>query len=120
MTVWMKTLSVVTLTAAGLGLTANTALAHGPGRMADRQEQRVDHRQHRQAARIEQGVESGQLTAREQARLQHQQQHINRLERHTEADGHVTAQEALRMEKAQDRASRQIYRQKHDRQQRGG
>lgn len=120
MTSWIKTLSAVTFTAAGLGLFAGTALAQGSTRLGDRQQQRVDHRQDRQSDRITQGVASGQLTVREQARLEKQQRHINRLERHTEADGQVTAKEALRMEKAQDHASHKIYRQKHDAQQRGG
>ena len=35
------------------------------------------------------------------------------------ADGHVTAREAVRVEHAQDRASRRILRNKHDRQSRG-
>lgn len=117
---WIKTLSAVTLTAAGLGLFAGSALAQGTASLADKQAQRVDNRQERQSDRITQGVESGQLTVREQARLEQQQRHINRLERRTEADGKVTAKEAVRMEQAQDRASHQIRRQKHDRQQRGG
>ena len=120
MTSWIKTLSAVTFTAAGLGLFSGQALAQGDTSLADKQAQRVDNRQERQSDRITQGVESGQLTVREQARLEQQQRHINRLERRTEADGKVTAKEAVRMEHAQDRASHQIHRQKHDRQQRGG
>jgi hypothetical protein len=116
----IKTLSAVTLTAAGLGLFTGSAFAQGTSSLADKQAQRVDNRQERQSDRITQGVESGQLTVREQARLEQQQRHINRLERRTEADGKVTAKEAVRMEQAQDRASHQIRRQKHDRQQRGG
>lgn len=117
MNAWIKTLSVVTFTAANLF--AGTAQAQTSGSLDDKQQERVDNRQERQADRITQGVESGQLTAREQARLAKQQRHVKRLERHTEADGQVTAKEAVRVEKAQDRASRKIYRQKHDRQDRG-
>ena len=105
---WLKS-----LTAAAIGLTVFAGQAHA----SDLQSQRVDNRQARQSDRITQGVESGQLTVREQARLEKQQRHINRLERRTEADGNVTANEAVRVERAQDRASRQIRHNKHDRQQ---
>jgi hypothetical protein len=39
---------------------------------------------------------------------------INRAEDKAKADGTVTAQERRRLHKAQNRASRDIYRQKHD------
>lgn len=114
MTFCSKTLSAVAFSAASLF--AGHALAHEGG-PADAQQQRVDNRQDRQSDRITHGVESGQLTVREQARLEQQQRHINRLERRTEADGYVSRREAVRVEKAQDRASHDIRRQKHDRQQ---
>jgi hypothetical protein len=75
---------------------------------------RVDTRQAHQQARIHRGVSSGALTPREQHRLQHQQQHIARAEAHAKADGRVTAQERQRLTQLQDRASRDIRRQKHD------
>lgn len=81
---------------------------------AERQAQRADHRQARQAARIDQGAASGQLTRREEHRLEHQQQHIANMEHRMESDGVVTGREAVRMEHAQDRASRNIYRKKHN------
>ena len=77
---------------------------------------RVDARQAHQQARIHRGVASGALTPREQHRLQHQQRHIARAEAHAKADGRVTAQERQRLTQLQDRASRDIRRQKHDRQ----
>lgn len=80
---------------------------------------RVDRRQMRQGARIRQGVRSGQLTGREAAGLRAQQGHIRRLENRAEADGVVTPQEKQRLEKAQDRASKNIYIQKHDAQTQG-
>lgn len=117
MTSWLKPLTAAALTAVGLTVFTGSALAQTPAHLAHKQEQRVDNRQERQSDRITQGVESGQLTVREQAHLEKQQRHINRLERRTEADGKVTAKEAVRIEKAQDRASRQIRHNKHDRQQ---
>jgi hypothetical protein len=77
---------------------------------------RVDNRQDRQAARIEQGAASGALTGREQRRLNREQRAIDRKEQKVEADGKVTPKEARRLEHMQDRASRDIRRQKHDRQ----
>jgi UDP-N-acetyl-D-mannosaminuronate dehydrogenase len=118
---WISTLTAVTLCVAGLGLPAASALAQDGATTtpADLQQKRVDKRQARQHDRIAQGVSSGELTVRERARLAKQQRHVRQLERRTEADGQVTAKEAVRMEKAQDHASQQIYRQKHDEQQRG-
>lgn len=79
---------------------------------------RADQRQENQAARIRQGVRSGELTGPETRRLVKGQRHVNRLERGANADGDVTAAERVRIEKAQDRQSRRIYRQKHDAQDR--
>ena len=102
---WLKP-----LTAAALGLTLFTGLAHA----GDLQSQRVDNRQDRQSHRIGQGVASGAITPVEQARLAQQQRHIHRLEGRIEADGQVTGKEAVRIEKAQDRASHKIRRTKHN------
>lgn len=95
---------------------AAASLAQAQVVMGDAQQDRVDNRQDRQAARIGQGVASGELTRHEIAALMRQQNHIHRLERRTEADGVVTGREARRMESAQDRASARIYHHKHDRQ----
>lgn len=78
----------------------------------------VDARQQRQHQRIEQGVASGELTRREAHRLHAQQRAIARAETRAGADGHVTAAERSRLHHLQDRASRDIHRQKHDRQHR--
>lgn len=80
---------------------------------------RRDRRQNHQGARIRQGVRSGELTQGEARAVQAQQGHVRRIERRAEADGVVTEAEKLRIEKAQDRSSRQIYRLKHNGQDRG-
>jgi len=118
MITWHKTLSATAIAALSLTLFVGSAVAQTPDTPTTPQEQRVDARQERQAARITQGVHSGQLTLREQRRLQRQQRHVNHMERRIEADGTVTGKEALGIEKAQDRASHKIRRNKHDRQQR--
>jgi hypothetical protein len=79
---------------------------------------RVDQRQANQERRIDQGAASGQLTRRETRRLQREQAAIDRAENRAKADGVVTPQERKRLHGMQDQASKDIARQKHDRQQR--
>lgn len=76
----------------------------------------VDKRQQIQQHRIEKGVESGALTETEAARLAKRQQKIEADKQKALADGAVTKRERVRLHQEQDRVSRQIYRQKHDRQ----
>jgi len=76
----------------------------------------IDQRQANQEQRIDQGIASGQLTQREAGRLEQQQQHINTIEDKSKSDGVVTKKERARLHAAQDKASKKIYRQKHDRQ----
>ena len=93
------------LGAAVLGLAATPA------------EARINQRQGHQQQRIWHGVHSGQLTAREAARLEYQQARIAGYEARSRRDGPgLTRAERLRLERMQDRASRSIYRQRHDRQ----
>jgi polyhydroxyalkanoate synthesis regulator phasin len=80
---------------------------------------RRDNRQANQGARIREGVKSGELTHREAKRLRKEQRAINRTERRMEADGEVTTREKARLERMQDRACKDIYRQKHYQQERG-
>lgn len=79
---------------------------------------RIDQRQANQEQRIDQGVASGQLTAPEAARLEAGQAHVQRMEDRALSDGTMTKKERVRIEHAQDRQSRRIFRQKHDRQHR--
>jgi hypothetical protein len=74
----------------------------------------VEKRQQLQQERIGQGVASGQLTPQETVRLEKQQAGIERAQDRAEADGKVTPKERARLKKKQDRASRRIYREKHD------
>jgi flagellar motility protein MotE (MotC chaperone) len=77
---------------------------------------RADVREVLQEQRIERGIASGALTAKETHRLDQQQQRIDTMEAKAKADGKVTRGERAHLEHAQDRASRNIYRQKHDKQ----
>ncbi|MFN3567089.1 MAG: hypothetical protein ACK4V1_14025 [Burkholderiaceae bacterium] len=67
-----------------------------------------------QERRIEQGLQSGQLTTREAARLQAEQARIDKMQSNALRDGQLTAHERARIDAAQDKASADIYKQKHD------
>jgi Ni/Co efflux regulator RcnB len=82
-------------------------------------EARVNQRQAAQHHRIAQGVKSGELTRHEATQLRQQQRHIAAYEARSRADGRgYTARERARTEAMQDRASRNIQRQKTDAQRR--
>jgi hypothetical protein len=68
-----------------------------------------------QQQRIEQGLQSGQLSTLEAGRLEREQQAIDRQQaRAMRTGGTLTAQEQARIRREQNAASRSIYRQKHD------
>jgi hypothetical protein len=79
---------------------------------------RIDQRQVNQQHRIEQGAKSGALTPKEVARLEKGQQHVQRMEKRAMADGKMTPKERSRIELAQNKQSRKIYNESHDRQRR--
>jgi hypothetical protein len=79
---------------------------------------RVDHRQKAQRHRIQNGVRTGELTRAEAADARHDQRAIIRSERRAKADGVVTPYERARLDHKQDKAGRQLYRNKHDAQDR--
>jgi len=110
----MKTfhlISAAMLTASCVAVSAQTAVS-APGANTPR----IDQRQANQEQRIDKGIASGQLNKRETHRLENEQAHINKAEDKAKADGSVTAQERKRLTKMQNHASRDIYRQKHDKQ----
>jgi len=73
-------------------------------------------RQGAQQARIAQGAGSGELTRRETRVLEREQKKIQIERRLAQADGKVTPAEKRFLRREQNRASRHIARQKHDRQ----
>jgi hypothetical protein len=77
---------------------------------------RVDRREANQQQRIDQGVKSGQLTPREAARLDKGQARVDRMETKAKADGVVTKKERARLQRAENKQSRRIASEKHDRQ----
>ena len=77
---------------------------------------RIDKRQANQQSRIEQGQKSGALNQKEAARLEKGQAHVQKMESKAAADGKVTQKERAKIEHAQDKQSKKIYREKHDKQ----
>ena len=66
-----------------------------------------------QQQRIEQGVQSGQLTTREAGSLERGQARVDRATARTAADGRVGAREETRIAARENNQSRRIYRKKH-------
>ena len=97
---WTFLLSAVLILGCAVAVTAHT-----PG---------INRRERHERQRIRQGVRSGELTRRETARLMAGQARIHAAERYAKADGRVTVRERRRLDSMLDRASRNIYRQKHD------
>ena len=92
-----------------------TGLAHGN---KDRRPESINERQREQEARIRQGIRSGELTRREARRLEAEQLRIRAIEARARRDGVITPFERARIQRELDQASRNIYREKNDRQDR--
>jgi hypothetical protein len=67
-----------------------------------------------QQNRIEQGIQSGQLTNKETSHLERGQARVDRAEARAGADGHVSAGEQARIQHRENTQSQQIYRDKHN------
>ena len=74
----------------------------------------VDQREKNQEKRIDQGIKSGEVTRGEAARLDAQQGKIKVDEAKAKSDGVVTPRERAKLKHEQNRASRNIYRKKHN------
>lgn len=75
---------------------------------------RIQQREQNQQQRIQQGVQSGQLTPHEVGNLEARQARIAQQEERMKADGTLTAAERKKLTREQNRASRSIYRKKHN------
>lgn len=67
-----------------------------------------------QQQRIEQGLQSGQLSTGEARKLEQGEARIDRTEQHALADGSLSAPEKARIQREQNRESAAILDQKHD------
>ena len=80
----------------------------------------INQREYQLAQRIEQGWRSGELTRQEYARLRLELRDIERHEQYFMADGRLSPRERGQLQARLDNLSRDIYRQKHDMERRGG
>lgn len=67
-----------------------------------------------QQKRIEQGLQSGQLTSGEARKLEAGEAHIDRSEQRDLRNGRLSASERAQIQRQQNRESKAIYNQKHD------
>ena len=108
---WKRTLAYVAV-AAALSI---PAVAQSNTQTTNSTKTPVIHqRQRDQQARIGQGVKSGQLTGGETRQLERQQARIQATKKADKADGNMTPQERAQLTRMQNRASRDIYRDKHN------
>jgi hypothetical protein len=102
----------MTNTKVALALSVATLLCGSA--FADTAAEKDQQRDVNQQQRVEQGLQSGELSTKEAGRLEREQQHVDRMEARDLKDGHMSAAEQLRLDKAQNATSADIYRQKHD------
>ncbi len=74
--------------------------------------QRYTHQQQR----IDKGSENGKLTPREEKRLEKKEAKLKDYMKDAFSDGKITKHEEKKIERMQDRLSKKIYNQKHDKQ----
>ncbi|HJU03592.1 MAG TPA: hypothetical protein VJ692_00465 [Nitrospiraceae bacterium] len=98
------------------GLALSSLLLSGTALAQNVETPGIDQRMQNQEQRIQQGIDSGQLTEREAGRMNRHMDRVEKAEARAKADGQVTRQERKRMKRALNHNSRAIYREKHDRQ----
>jgi hypothetical protein len=98
-------------TAIYLGVIATGVLGTAAFAQTVQQDQQRDVNQQE---RIEQGLQSGQLSTGEAGQLEHQQQHIDSMEAHDLKNGSISPGEQARLNAAQNRASAAIAADKHN------
>ena len=77
-------------------------------------QQTINQRERNQQERINQGIQSGQLTRKEASKLESQEAKIRVNERYDKKDGKLTPAERTKLQKQLNTTSRSIYRDKHN------
>ncbi|HMK42674.1 MAG TPA: hypothetical protein VK445_00895 [Dissulfurispiraceae bacterium] len=107
----MKSLSsLITVTGLAISLTITPALALAAGT----DDPGIQQREINQQKRIDQGIKSGQLSPREAGKLETQQAKIKQDESRMKSDGKLTKKERAKLTREQNRASKNIYKKKHN------
>lgn len=110
----MKAITATFFAVVGLIGMGASAYAQATGDPLGARDPGVNVRQHRQHERIHQGVRSGELTRHEARGLRREQRAIRKEAREYKSDGKLTRDERRDLHRDLDRASRDIYREKHD------
>ena len=97
-----------------LQLVAVTVLTTGAAWAQNTPAEQDQQRDVNQQQRIEQGLQSGQLSTKEAGQLERQQQHVDNMEAHDMKNGPMTAEEQRKLDAAQNHASNSIYADKHN------
>lgn len=100
--------AIVALTSVSALFLAATSFAAGP------RTDEVVQRDADQQQRIEQGLQSGQLSTREAGQLEHDEARIDRTEAHDLKDGSLSKAEQTHLNSMENKASSDIYADKHD------
>lgn len=79
---------------------------------------KIGKRDREQQKRIGEGIENGSLTAKEAGKIETKEAKLNKQENRFRSDGTVTQKEKAKVNREQNQLSRDIYKQKHDRQHR--
>jgi hypothetical protein len=98
-----------------IGLTIGSMLVGGTA-LAQTTDTAIDQRIQNQEQRIQEGINSGQLTDQEADRMNRRLDQIENAEAKAKTDGQVTKLERRRLNRKLNHSSRAIHRQKHDRQ----
>jgi len=103
---------------AGLGFLVAAEVAYGQSQAPapGTNDPGIQQRMQNQERRIDQSVQSGELTPKEAGKLEAEQARIRQTEQRMKSDGQLTSKERQKLHDMQDRSSDRIYRQKHDRQ----
>lgn len=89
---------------------SNPVMAHYDNDGYSKFDQRIE-RQHK---RIKNGVRNGELTKKEAKKLRKQHRQIKKLNKQFKKDGHLSRHERKTLQRELDRASKRIYRLKHN------
>lgn len=103
---------ITSIVAAGITFSLSVA----PALAAGTDSPGIDQRQVNQQKRIDQGVQSGQLTEKEANKLNKQRDRIEKREAKMKQDGKLTKKERAKLKKKQDKAGKKIYKENRDNQ----
>jgi hypothetical protein len=99
---------------AGLTFLVAAEVAYGQAQSYGTSDPGIQQRMQNQQQRIDQGINSGQLTPREAGKLEAEEARIRQDELRMKSDGNLTPAERQRLNRELDKSSGDIYRQKHD------